>query len=425
MPDVKIPTTTLFEKVASAGKNPENQIIVLQGSSGSSKTWSIIQWLVYRALTENGLEIRCFRHDGTTHENTTVRDFYNIMRNHYQLWNPKSYNRTKKIYTFDNGSYIQFSAANDIDELHGMRQDIAWLNEVMEIKEKAWKQIETRTRKQTFMDYNPSVTSHWVFNSILTRQTGVKYIHSTYKDNEFLSKAEVEAIELREPTEEHKSMGTADEWRWRVYGLGERAGREGRIFENYRIEENWPDVNLCIKHGFGLDFGFNVDPTALIECGIYNDELYVREWVYEKNLIITKSESRPNTPSLEGRMRTAGMDGHRKILADSSRPDNISALKQAGYNVVACRKPRDGIQSGIQLMKNYTIVIQRRSQNILEEIENYAWDENGDEPIDSYNHAMDAIRYWALHTLMPAQREPIKFDDLPTEAESGSVLELA
>jgi len=159
-----------------------------------------------------------------------------------------------------------------------------------------------------------------------------------------------------------------------------------------------------------------------VEFAIYNDELYVREWVYEKNLIISRNESKPNMPSLEGRMRTLQIDQYRKIYADSSRPDNVAALKQAGFNAIAARKPRDGIQSGIQLIKNYTMVVQRRSQNILEELENYTWDEETEEPIDEYNHAMDAIRYWALHTLMPRQRDVSPFENLPVEAESGSVL---
>lgn len=424
----RIPTTRVFEKIWEAANKKDTEVVVLQGSSRSSKTYSIVQYLIGQCLTRPGITVRAFREDSTTTQPTIVADFREIMKNHFQKWERNRFNRTEKHYTFENDSVFYFDGTNDLEQLHGQQQDIAWLNEVMEIPFDAWNQIEIRTREICFMDYNPSVTSHWVFDTVLTRDKGVEYIHSTYQDNDFLTDKQVSRIESLEPTEENLRSGTANEWKWRVYGKGERAGREGRIFENYRIDENWPDIYACEKHGYGLDFGYT-DPVALIECALFQSEIWFREMIYERGLIVTPHESRPNTPSIHRYMEQLGVSTSKKIYADSSRPDQIEALRQMGWNIVGVRKGPDSLLNGIQLLQNYTIVVQRQSQHILEELENYVWQKHSktgsplDQPIDEYNHGLDAGRYWGMEELMPAKRRgPIDVSQLPVEAEAGSVL---
>ncbi len=420
MPEIK--ATTLLDELI----NHDWEIAVLEGSSRSSKTFSIVQYLVLECLQKPGTLVRGFRNDGTTCGKTIVQDFILVMRSQFKIFNSDLWNKQEKTYRFPNGSVFTFDGTMDIAKLHGLRQDIAWLNEVMEITSDAWMQIEMRTTRKVLMDYNPSITSHWVFNSILTRDAGVFYNHSTYRDNPFLSDRQISAIQGLEPTPANVKRGTANEWAWRVYGLGERAGREGRIYTNYRQTDHWPDPGLCIRHGYGLDFGFSKDPTALVECALYNDELYLRAVVYATGLLTTRPVSRPSTPSLEGSMESEGVSKNDLILADNARPDSIAELQAAAWNVAPCTKGKDSILNGIQLLQGFTLVVHRQSVKIIEELENYTWKKHNatgqwlDEPIDEYNHALDAARYWATSNLHAAQIRPpsARIANLPTHAQS-------
>lgn len=408
----------------------EWEIAVLEGSSRSSKTYTILQWLILQALQRPGITIRGYRNDQTTIAKTVVPDFQAIMRFHFRCWDSDAWNKQEKKYTFPNGTIITFDGTMDTSKLHGLRQDIAWLNEVMEITLDAWRQIEMRTTGQVLMDFNPSISSHWVFTTILTRDSGVYYQHSTYRDNPFLSARQIQAIERLEPSPANQRQGTANEWAWRVYGKGERAGREGRIYTNYRQTDHWPDPMLCIRHGFGLDFGFSNDPSAVVECALFQDELYLRLHVYETGLLTVKPTTRATTPSIEGRMEESGIDRNQLIIADCARPDSIAELQSAGYNLAPCVKGKDSIVNGIQTLQGFTLVVHRQSQAIIEELENYTWKKHNatgqwlDEPIDDFNHALDATRYWAMSNLSARQIRPqaVRIAHLPTHAEPDGAL---
>jgi phage terminase large subunit len=404
----------------------EWDVAALEGSSRSSKTYSIIQFLVIKCLKIPGITIRAFRNDGTTCGKTIVQDFIHIMRWQFKIWDSDCYNKQAKRYTFENGSVFYFDGCMDVNKLHGLKQDYAWLNEVMEITADAWEQIEYRTTIGVLMDWNPSISSHWVFSTVLTRDKGVFYAHSTYKDNPFLADRQIAAIESREPTTANIRQGTANEWAWRVYGLGERAGRKGRIYTNYRQTDHWPAPEVCIRRGYGLDFGFSNDPAALIECAIWNNELYLREIVYDTGLLVTKPVSRSSIPSIEGKMEDVGVQKTELIIADCARPDSIAELQAAGWNVAACTKGKDSVLNGIQLLQGWMLVIHHQSPHIIEELENYVWKKHAatgipmDEPVDDYNHALDAVRYWALSNLHASMIRPAsdRARNLPRHAET-------
>ncbi len=346
------------------------------------------------------------------------------MRKQFRIWDASRWNKQDKHYAFENGSHFYFDGTQDINKLHGLTQDYAWLNEVMEITHDAWTQIEIRTKKAAIMDFNPSISNHWVFTTVLTRDKGVFYNHSTYRDNPFLAPKQVHAIESLEPTAKNIRQGTANEWKWRVYGLGERAGREGRVYTNYRQTDFFPEPHMCRKHGYALDFGFSGDPAAMVECALFQNELYLRLHFYERGLLITKSISRHSIPSIQGKLEESEIEKHKQIVADSARPDSIAELAALGYNIFPCRKGPDSLLRGINILQGITMVVDRRSQELLEELENYTWKKDRlsdmylEEPIDEYNHALDAARYWAMLNLYAAATNPVDVSRLPRRSVS-------
>ena len=406
----------------------KEKTIVMEGSSRSSKTFSIFQYLVINKLLQiPGYIARCWRLNSATHNDTTIQDFKDVMlmvgeaKGIQGYWDKAgSWNGQDKVYRFVNGSVMAFNGTVDEQKIQGKKQHCSFFNEVMEISQGSYRQAAMRTTEKIIMDFNPSYNRHWVFDSMeeRIRKGEVFYKHSTYKDNPFLSKEQVSEIESYDPTNpENVENGTADAWTWDVYGLGKRGKVKGAIFT---LWENWygafPDRDLCQRWGYGLDFGFSLDPTALIECALFQDILYVREIVYKDNLLVTKNMTRPDEPSLENLLEQNRIDKDAKIYADCAAPGSITDLRMSGYNVIACEKGPDSILQGINLLKRRKIRIVGR--NIHHEFEHYKWKEKpmglqdgsnkyDRKPVDKFNHAIDAIRYWARAELQRAQVETV------------------
>ena len=388
---------------------------VLEGSSGSSKTISILQYLLSQQLLRRKVKVDCFRFDQATCNDSVIEDFRFVMGpEQLDLWDDKRWNEQRKQYKFKNGSMLRFRGCSKPGKLHGPRRDIAWLNEVTEINYKSFRQINARTHDFVLMDFNPSISVHWVFKRILTQgKDRVDHFHSTFRDNPFISPEARADIMSWEPTAANRKTGTADQWAWEVYGLGRRARREGAIFDNWKVlsDELWPkNVAQFQRHGYGLDFGYSQDPTALVECFLYRDAVYLREVVYSTGLITTVNQTNPDKPSLELSMREAQAIGlfnpELEIVGDNAAGEDIDDLQTSGFNVVACEKGAGSINYGINLLKQFTMYIHQDSVHVQGEAENYAWKQlaNGDfsdVPIDDFNHAFDGVRYWAKKNIRP------------------------
>ena len=387
---------------AKADRKP---IICLEGSARSGKTWAALEYII-QLLHQQKLIATVFRHDAATHDKAAARDFQELMLLKYlPIWNQGRWNKQLKTFTFHNGSVIEFAGTNDPAKLHGPARDLAFLNEVTEISYEAYRQITARTTKLVICDWNPSLSKHWVFSRVITRDD-CAYQHSTFRDNPHLSDKIIAEIEATEPTPENKAQGTADLYFWQVYGLGMRAKREGVIYKDFFIcePEEWPEAHNTQRHGYGLDFGFSADPCAMIECCLFQSKIYVREIFYETGLITCKSHANPNTPSIQGHLEAMDVQKSAKIVADSARPEQIAELNNEGYCVTSVKKYKGSIVAGIDLLCHYPIYVHRQSTNIQLELDQYAWRRSpaGDwlnEPEDKWNHALDAIRYWAQEEL--------------------------
>ena len=150
--------------------------------------------------------------------------------------------------------------------------------------------------------------------------------------------------------------------------------------------------------GFGLDFGFSNDPTAIVYCAIAHGELWVDCFCYETGLL---------NPDIANRIKAHPLSGLFPVVADSAEPKSIAEIKAQRVNIIPAVKGNDSIRVGIDIMRRYKWNITRRSRGLIDEVQRYKWKTNrsGDttnEPIDNWNHAIDAIRYWCLRNL--AQR---------------------
>ena len=363
--------TPVFGANKRAYDSGKYRVIANQGSTRSSKTFSICQLLIVIALKEKKQITFCS--PSLPHLKRGARkDFLDILKD-WGLYVDSDFNKTDNIYKFPStGSYVEFFGADEVDKLRGPGRDILYINEANLISMESYTQLALRTKGTIFIDFNPADEYSWVYN-VADLQTNI-LIHSTYLNNiSNLTKEQVNEIE---------NLKEADLNLWRVFGLGLRGTSAETIFTHWKTCEQFPQCeDIC----FGLDFGFN-HPTALIKVGFLDNAIYCEELLYESKL--TNSD-------LAYIMKTLGLSKTTDIYCDTARPETIEEIKRAGLNVKPALK---AVYDGIQMVKSRPLYITKSSTNLIKEIKSYKWkiDKNGkvlDEPIKFNDDAVDAMRY--------------------------------
>jgi PBSX family phage terminase large subunit len=366
--------------------------VLLEGSSRSGKTWSWIDFLIWLAGFEDEKRtINVIRQTQASFKTTLYDDFGKRMPM-FGLGNP--FDGRKEVNTFwILGNKINFLGADNPSKFEGATCDIAIFNEILDIDQVIFDQQEQRCQRFWIADWNPKMTDHWVFRSLMRRKD-VDYIHSTFRDNlPFISAAELSKILSYEPTEENISNGTADDYRWNVYGLGKRSVPEGLVFPNVEWIDSFPE-NVD-KLMFGMDFGFTNSPTALVKGAAVGKDLYLEKLIY------TPTENADFLGQLLE--KTLGKDNH--CWADSAEGGTggmIGDLRKMGFLVFGAKKWPGSIQYGIDLIKRFRLHIVR-DDDFISEQENYRYRMiNGiklNVPVDDHNHLWDAVRYMLQHEM--------------------------
>jgi len=383
--ETKIQATNVLRRTIEAEK--KYKIICHQGGSRSSKTWSIFQFFILKALQGERLTITIVRDKLTWIKSTLLKDFEKICREYSLPITPDiNINRPEQIYNIC-GTEFAFYGLDYAEKLHGRSQDWFWINEVMEVSQKHFDQLEMRASKGAILDYNPYDDLHWVFD--LHKRDDVCVIKSTMLDNPFLPDTIIKKIKGYEPTPENIASGTSDEYMWQVYGLGNKARLQGVIFDNWDIVDDIPDNAKFVA--MGLDFGYTNDPTAVVELYTMDNELYFNEILYEAGLT--------NQDIAKKLVNKTDM-----IYADSSEPKSIEEIRREGYRIFPTEKGADSINYGINLMKQHKIHITKNSTNLEKELRRYRWMEKKEggvenRPVDEFNHAIDACRYVCMMKL--------------------------
>jgi phage terminase large subunit len=198
--------------------------IVLEGGSRSSKTWSICQALLLLGTqTPQRFAIARWRR---TWIKPTVLDTFKKVFKSVEEWKDEAFNKSELTYQHYGSSY-EFYGLDDSQKLHGIETDFFWLNEAIETSKDDFDQLEQRCKGKWILDYNPSTDEHWIYDNVLKRKD-VVLIHSTMLDNTFLDQHIRDKINSYKPTPENIATGTADEYKWKVYGLGETVKKRRR-----------------------------------------------------------------------------------------------------------------------------------------------------------------------------------------------------
>lgn len=399
---------------------------IVAGGSSSGKTFAILGILINIATSFPNLHISVVGETMPFLRRGAIKDFIAIMQ-YTNRWRKHHWNKTLSTYTFTTGSVIEFFSVDDSSKLRGARRNILYINECNNVNFNAYNELAIRTESKDikkngthhiykfqpiiFLDYNPT-GPFWVDD--IKKSDNSQFLRLTYHGNEGVKEDVVKDFQ-----EKVKWAEESEYWyNWcEVYVWGREGRRQGTIFNDYKtikkkeFEEDVHDISLL---GYGMDFGFSNDPTAIVEVWEEMNvnkgdrkKLYVREILYETNL---------TNQDIARKLKARGLENE-LIVADSAEPKSIVELKREGIRrCKGVKKGKDSISFGIRLLQEYQIiVIEEDSPNLINELNNYTWATNRageqlNKPIDEYNHLLDSLRYICMDQFtFKRNQAPIKF----------------
>lgn len=405
----------------------------LEGSSRSGKTWSGIDIIIWLCLFKEpkGCTINIYRETYNEFKTTLYDDF---KRRLDDFGLPNKFKVTDEIKSFKIGNSKIFFLG---DGKHGGGCDYAFYNEMMFIENHVFDQSEMRCRKFWWADYNPSVTDHWFFDKVLTRPD-VAFLRTTYLDNKFISAGEKNKILSYEPwkpgsyivkdsivlcynkvtgkidpvTAKNQppihptniSNGTADEFMWKVYGLGLRGAMKGVIFPYVEWIDNFPEDKAII---YANDFGFTTDPNTLVRYAEDSFNIWIEPLCYQP--IENPNDLCELFTSLEINRNkiNEGDESGDIIICDSADKytgenkgtvEMVKSLRKALWNAKKVSKTKS-VMFWLTSMKEKKIHIIKNNlyKEALKEQQNYKMKEIAgisiNQPEDKFNHIWDAARY--------------------------------
>ena len=241
--------------------------------------------------------------------------------------------------------------------------------------------------KQITLTFNPWNEHHWIKGRFFDNTDSETLAVTTdYTCNEWLDDRDLQLF---------RDMKLRNPRRYQVAGLGQWGVSDGLVFEDW--EEKAFDIDgirgiSSVRGAFGLDFGYTNDPTAFF-CGLIDTAgktIWVFDEIYKKGM---------SNELIAKEVIEAGY-GKEKIIADSAEPKSIDRLRALGLSHIrAARKGRDSVNSGVDLIRGFHIVIHPKCVNFITEISNYVWEKDRSSgkwlntPADDFNHLMDAMRY--------------------------------
>lgn len=367
-----------YDALAAA---PRPRYISNRGSTRSGKTFAILQLLNELLPYDNPGDVTSVVSETMPHlKRGAIRDFERIIG--HPLKDDPHWNASTCTYTYASGALLEFFSADTPSKVAGPARKRLFLNEGNNIPYDTVRQLLVRTTGVVFIDYNPSGDS-WITEQIEPREN-CTFIHSTYKDNDFLTPEQIAEIE---------SYKDDENW-WRVYGRGELGRLEGLIFSDFELIDDLP-ADGWDTEVWGMDFGYPVSPTTLMQLRLNfrTRHYWVRQRIWDPHLL---------TQPLTDEMRAIGVPANALIYADCAEPKTIDEIAGYGFpNIRPCYKGK-GVAEQLKSVLGWHLHVTKDSLDYIKELRTLTWakDRAGNptgQPSQGNDHGIDAVRY-ALYT---------------------------
>ncbi|MBY0863907.1 PBSX family phage terminase large subunit [Staphylococcus aureus] len=374
--------------------NYDNFTEVHYGGGSSGKSHGVIQKVVLKALQDwkYPRRILWLRKVQSTIKDSLFEDVKDCLIN-FGIWDMCLWNKTDNKVELPNGAVFLFKGLDNPEKIKSIKgiSDIV-MEEASEFTLNDYTQLTLRLRerkhmnKQIFLMFNPVSKLNWVYKYFFEHGEPMENVmirQSSYRDNKFLDEMTRQNLEL---------LANRNPAYYKIYALGEFATLDKLVFPKYEKRIISDKEVGHLPSYFGLDFGYVNDPSAFIHVKIDNDnkKLYVISEYVKKGMLNNEIAQVINDLGYS----------KEKITADSAEQKSIMEIETNGIDrIVPAMKGKDSVMAGIQFVSQFDIVIDERCYKTIEEFDNYTWkkDKNTgeyyNEPVDTYNHCIDALRY--------------------------------
>jgi phage terminase large subunit len=340
----------------------------------------------------------------------------------------EDYNKTERVYTFRGGSIIEFKSFEDEQDARGSERDYLYMNEANSRSYNIFWQLQRKTRKQVFIDYNPTMR-FWAHEKLLDPKT---------QDKQFSGKVQLYITDHRHnpflTAEEHDAYESiSDPETFRVYSRGMTGRVEGTIYRFKKVDK----IPEGLQFGFGIDFGYNHDKCAVTKIHHFRRDRYWELLLYMSeneilDLIIKENLDLTPAGYIAQVLKNNGCTTSSLVWGDHDK-NYSTQLRRAGIPFRMTRKGPNSVTTGISKVKSFNnYYVDSPLAPILEkELETYIWDKGVDiltgkeifltAPVPGVpDHALDAGRYFIYpHALRFATDGTDKSkDEEPVEEEN-------
>ena len=348
--------TMVFRHLMDAWLDGARRFFV-EGGTASSKTFSVMQFLKLVLGGSKEPLLATVTSESMPHlKRGAIRDFLTIMGDEIIA---SSWNRTDMIYTWANGSKLEFVSGDHSEKFTGARRNILFCNELNNIQRDVYREADLRTSRFTIGDWNP-YSEFWFHDEKMGEQPENIFLNGlTYHDTpEIVSPAVIQVIE---------SYKDKDPNYYRVHGLGLLGKLEGLVYPNFSQVDELPEG----RYFYGLDYGFSSDPTTLVKNVIIGDKLYSQEMLYDASGLTNDMIAREML--LRGVKREP-------IYADPNEPKSMEELRKMGFNMQQAVMGKGSVAFGIQRVNQFYQHWTKDSLNGIKEQRNYRYIEDREHP---------------------------------------------
>ena len=375
-------------------KNIDSRWVLVQGGRRSGKSWAIHRYLRLLASGSKPKTIMCVTASYPQLQ-LCISDFERSTG--IITWTSRKHGQTA---TLPNGSRWLFRSFDRFDKTQGSSCDYLFLNEALQIPEDIISTISMSVTQQIYADYNPSNINHL---EKYLKEDGSNYIKTTFKDNPYLTEAQIQEFEDIKTRAQKPGASLLDQYSYNVYYKGDFSSMGGKVFKTVYTCTREEYNKIPVPEIYGLDFGWvdNNDATALIGCKIWQGNIYGRQIIYSDQLA--------NNKNLAVEMARCGISYIDTIVADYGGlgSQRIKALISAdngswtesginqGFSLQNARKTK--IIDGLMEMNSFEkIILTEESIDLRREMEKYELTAAGSPKSGQADHGTDALRY-AVH----------------------------
>lgn len=302
---------------------------------------------------------------------------------------------------------MQNHTADSIKSLEGF--NVAWVEEAQSLSQRSLDLLRPTIRKpnsELWFTWNPSKDTDPVDALLrgVSPPPDSAIVQANFKDNPWLPDV------LRSELEYDRDR---DPGKFSHIWLGEyQRNSEARVFRNWRVDEFEAPPGVTFR--MGADFGFSIDPSVLVRCYIEGRNLYIDHEAWQIGCEIDRMPDLfMSVPEAE----------RWPMVADSSRPETISYLRNHGFpKVLAAVKGARSVEEGVEFLKSFDIIVHPRCQHVIDELTLYSFEIDPQTQLvlpklaDKNNHCIDALRYACEGVRRAAKQQPQDQTVIPVQS---------